>query len=32
MEVDRIYAVVLVDELVEIYFTLTPKGWPKSKK
>ena len=31
MEVDRIDAVVLAEELVEIYST-TPKGWPEPKK
>ena len=30
MEVDRIDAVVLAEELAEIYST-TPKGWPEPK-
>ena len=32
MEVDRINAVVLAEELAEIYSTPTPKGWPELKK
>ena len=32
MEVDRIDAVVLAEELTEIYSTPTPKGWPEPKK
>ena len=32
MEVDRIDAAVLAEELVEIYSTPTPKGWPEPKK
>ena len=32
MEVDRIDAAVLAEELAEIYSTPTPKGWPESKK
>ena len=32
MEVDRIDAAVLAEELVEIYYTPTPKGWPELKK
>ena len=32
MEVDRIDAAVLAEELAEIYSTPTPKGWPKPKK
>ena len=32
MEVDRIDAVVLAEELAKIYSTPTPKGWPESKK
>ena len=32
MEVDRIDAAVLAEELVEIYSTPTPKGWPELKK
>ena len=32
MEADQIDAVVLVEELTEIYSTPTPKGWPKPKK
>ena len=32
MEVDRIDAVVLAEELAEIYSTPTPKGWPEQKK
>ena len=31
VEVDRIDAAVLTEELAEIYST-TPKGWPKPKK
>ena len=31
-KVDRIDATLLVEELVEIYSTLTPKGWRKAKK
>ena len=32
MEVDRINAAILVEELAEIYSTPTPKGWPELKK
>ena len=32
MEVDRIDATVLAEELTEIYSTPTPKGWPEPKK
>ena len=32
MEVDRIDAAVLAKELIEIYSTPTPKGWPEPKK
>ena len=32
MEVDRIDATVLAEELVEIYSTPTPKRWPEPKK
>ena len=32
VEVDRIDAAVLVEELAEIYSTPTPKGWPEPKK
>ena len=32
MEVDQIDAAVLAKELIEIYSTPTPKGWPKPKK
>ena len=32
VEVDQIDAVVLAEELVEIYSTPTPKGWPEPKK
>ena len=32
MEVDRIDAAVLAEELTEIYSTPTPKGWPEPKK
>ena len=32
MEVDRIDATVLAEELIEIYSTPTPKGWPEPKK
>ena len=31
-EVDRIDAALLVEELIEIYSTPTPKGWRKAKK
>ena len=31
-KVDRIDAALLVEELVEIYNTLTPKGWREAKK
>ena len=31
-EVDQIYAALLVEELVEIYITPTPKGWREAKK
>ena len=32
MEVDRIDAAILVEELSEIYSSPTPKGWPEPKK
>ena len=32
LEVDRIDADLLVEELVEIYSTPTPKGWHEAKK
>ena len=32
MELDRIDAAVLVEELAEIYSTPTPKGWSELKK
>ena len=32
VEVDRIDAAVLAEELAEIYSTPTPKGWSKPKK
>ena len=32
MEVDRIDAAVLAEELAEIYSTPTPKEWPELKK
>ena len=32
VEVDRIDAAVLAEELTEIYSTPTPKGWPEPKK
>ena len=32
MEVNRIDAAVLAEELTEIYSTPTPKGWPEPKK
>ena len=32
MEVDRIDAAVLAEELTEIYSTPTPTGWPELKK
>ena len=32
VEVDRIDAAVLAEELAEIYSTSTPKGWPEQKK
>ena len=32
VEVDQIDAAVLAEELAEIYFTPTPKGWPEPKK
>ena len=31
-EVDRIDAVLLIEELVEIYITPTPKGWREAEK
>ena len=31
-EVDRINAALLVEELIEIYSTPTPKGWREAKK
>ena len=32
LEVGRIDAVLLVEELIEIYSTPTPKGWREAKK
>ena len=32
MEVDQIDAVILAEELAEIYSTPTPKGWLEPKK
>jgi hypothetical protein len=32
VEVDRIDATVLAEELAEIYSTPTPKGWSEPKK
>ena len=32
LEVNRIDAALLVEELAEIYSTPTPKGWHKAKK
>ena len=32
MEVNQIDAAVLAEELIEIYSTPTPKGWPEPKK
>ena len=32
VEVDRIDAAILIEELTEIYSTPTPKGWPELKK
>jgi len=32
VEVDRIDAAILVEELAEIYSTPTPMGWPEPKK
>ena len=32
VEVNQIYATILAEELVEIYSTPTPKGWPQPKK
>ena len=32
MEVNQIDAAILAEELVDIYSTPTPKGWPESKK
>ena len=32
VEVDRIDVAVLAEELVEIYSTPAPKGWPEPKK
>ena len=32
VDIDRIDAAVLAEELAEIYSTPTPKGWPKPKK
>ena len=32
VEVNRIDATVLAEELTEIYSTPTPKGWPEPKK
>ena len=31
-EVSQTDAALIVEELVEIYTTPTPKGWPKAKK
>ena len=31
-EVDQIDAALLVEELIEIYSTLTPKGWCEAKR
>ena len=31
-EVDRIDAALLIEELVEIYSTSTPKGWHEAEK
>ena len=31
-KVDRIDAALLVEELAELYSTLTPKGWRKAEK
>ena len=31
-EVDRIDAALLVEELIEIYSTPTPKGWHEAEK
>ena len=31
-EVDRINAALLVEELIEIYSTPTPKGWREAEK
>ena len=31
-EVDRIDAVLLVEELIQIYITPTPKGWREAEK
>ena len=31
-EVSRNYATLLVEELIEIYTTPTPKGWRKAEK
>ena len=32
VEVDQIDAAILAKELIDIYSTPTPKGWPESKK
>ena len=32
VEVNRIDAAILAEELAEIYSTPTPKGWPEVKK
>ena len=32
VDVDRIDAAILAEELTEIYSTPTPKGWPKPQK
>ena len=32
LEVDQIDATLLVEELIEIYSTPTPKGWREAKK
>ena len=32
VEVDRIDAAILTEELIEIYSTPTPKGWLEPKK
>ena len=32
VEIDRIDATILAEELAEIYSTPTPMGWPEPKK